>query len=189
MTPRRKRRSARHRGYAMVHAVVANAIARFLEIPLVRGEPFARHDAIVVLGAKLFADGSVTPALAERIAAAAALYRAGGAPSVIATGGGGEADAIAAGLGAIPVRVERLARTTAENARLVAAMLPRGAAVWLVTQPFHGRRAEYLFRRAGLTPHVWHIADSIEYRDRRRALRWLVREYGAWVAVGLRRHS
>ena len=173
----------------MVHAVVANAIARLLEIPLVgRREPFARRDAIVVLGALLRPDGRPTSVLAERIAAAAALYRAGGAPIAIATGGmsgavRAEADAIAEGLGEIPVRIERAARTTAESARLVAAMLPPGASVWLVTQPFHGRRAAYLFARAGLDAHVWHIADSLEYRDRRRAVRWLVREYAAWVAV------
>jgi uncharacterized SAM-binding protein YcdF (DUF218 family) len=181
----------------MVHAVVANAIARILEIPLMRSEPFARRDAIVVLGALLRSDGSPSRALEERIRAAADLYRAGGAPIVIATGGitgrmqGGdraEADAIAEGLsrepgGEIPVRLERAAQTTADSGRLVAAMLPPRASVWLVTQPFHGRRAAYLFRRAGVDAHVWHIADSIEYRDRRRALRWLVREYAAWAAA------
>ena len=51
----------------------------------------------------------------------------------------------------------------------------------VVTQPFHGRRGAWLFRRAGFDAHVWHIDDSVEYRDRRRALRWLVREYAAWA--------
>jgi uncharacterized SAM-binding protein YcdF (DUF218 family) len=129
--------------------------------------------------------------LAERATAAAALWRAGGAPIVIATGGltgswRAEADAIAEAIPEIPMVVERAARTTADNARRVAQLLPPGASVWLVTQPFHGRRAAYLFRRAGLDAHAWHIADSLEYRDRRRAVRWLVREYAAWVALGLR---
>ena len=176
----------------MVHAVVANAIATLLEAPLVRPEPFARRDAIVILGAPLRPDGSMSAVLAERVAAAVALWRAGGAPTVIATGGvtgssRAEADAIAEAIPDIPVRVERAARTTADSARRVACMLPVGASVWLVTQPFHGRRAAYLFRRAGLDAHAWHIADSLEYRDRRRAVRWLVREYAAWVAVALRR--
>jgi uncharacterized SAM-binding protein YcdF (DUF218 family) len=52
--------------------------------------------------------------------------------------------------------------------------------VWLVTQPFHGRRAALLFARAGLEPRVWHIDGSIQYRDRARAVRWLAREYAAW---------
>ena len=166
--------------------MIANAIATLLEIPLVRRTPLVRRDALVILGAPLRADGQPSRVLAERIAAATALYRAGGAPRVIATGRG-EAEAIAAALELeMPVEIERAARHTADSAKLVAAMLPAGASVWLVTQPFHARRAEYLFRRAGLGAHAWHIADSIEYRDRRRALRWLVREYGAWIAVALR---
>jgi hypothetical protein len=34
---------------------------------------------------------------------------------------------------------------------------------------------------------VWHIDDSIEYRDRKRALRWVIREYAAWGRELLRR--
>jgi uncharacterized SAM-binding protein YcdF (DUF218 family) len=55
--------------------------------------------------------------------------------------------------------------------------------VWIVTQPFHGRRAALLFRRANLDPRVHHIADSVQYRDRRRAVRWLVREYASWALL------
>lgn len=160
---------------------------RWLEKPLVIDDAFARCDAIVVLGAPLRSD-RLSPILVERVDAAAQLFHAGGAPTVIATGGVtsgsiAEADAIAAALRArgVPhVLVERASRTTAENARFTAALLPRGATVWLVTQPFHGRRAARLFRAAGLSPRVWHIADSLEYRDRGRALRWVVREYAAW---------
>ena len=160
---------------------------RWLEKPLVIDDAFARCDAIVVLGAPLRSD-RLSPILVERVDAAAQLFHAGGAPTVIATGGVtsgsiAEADAIAAALRArgVPhVLVERASRTTAENARFTAALLPRGATVWIVTQPFHGRRAARLFRAAGLSPRVWHIADSLEYRDRGRALRWVVREYAAW---------
>jgi uncharacterized SAM-binding protein YcdF (DUF218 family) len=52
--------------------------------------------------------------------------------------------------------------------------------MWIVTQPFHGRRAARLFREVGFEPRVWHIEDSLQYRERKRALRWLVREYAAW---------
>jgi hypothetical protein len=38
----------------------------------------------------------------------------------------------------------------------------------------------------GSTPHVWHIADSLQYRDRRRAVRWLIREYAAWALLVVR---
>lgn len=153
----------------------------------------APADAIVVLGAPL-RDDRLTPVLLERVEAAVELFRAGAAPLVIATGGVtsgtiAEADAIAEALrarGVADVIVERASRTTADNARLTAQLLPPRSTVWIVTQPFHGRRAARLFREAGLVPRVWHIAESLEYRDRRRALRWVVREYAAWAKLLLR---
>jgi uncharacterized SAM-binding protein YcdF (DUF218 family) len=156
----------------------------------IRDREFHARDAIVVLGARLSND-SLTPVLVERARVAAELFARGAAPRVIATGGvtsgtrseaGALADAIEQ-LGVPSVERETRARTTAENARFVAAMLPRGARVWLVTQPFHARRAEYLFTRAGLDARAWHIADSIQYREPRRALRWIVREYAAWLKL------
>lgn len=176
---------------------------RALEAPLVVREPFRALDAIVVLGAPLGPRDALTPPLAERARAAAALFHAGGAPIVIASGGithgasRAEAEAIADEMRAegVPddrVLVERESRTTAENARYTQALLASrsqtsSASVWLVTQPFHGRRAQRLFRRTGLDAHVWHIENSLEYRDRKRALRWVVREYIAWAAMYARR--
>ena len=159
---------------------------------------FQPLDAIVVLGAPLTRSGALSEILGERVRSAAALWRAGGARRVVASGGvtGGasraEADVIAEALraaGVTAILVEGRSRTTAENAAFTAELLaPLGArSVWLVTQPFHGRRAALLFRRAGLVPHVWHIADSLQYRDRRRALAWLAREYAAWAKLLVRR--
>jgi len=171
-------------------AGLPGALASLLERPLVLREPLRPLDAIAVLGAPLGPGGAMTPVLDERVAAAAALWRAGAGRVVVVTGGGTgprpEAAAMAEALhahGVTGVIVEPQARSTAENARRVAALLaPLGArSVWIVTQPFHGRRAARLFRAAGLDPHVWHIDDSLQYRDRRRALRWIVREYGAWL--------
>jgi uncharacterized SAM-binding protein YcdF (DUF218 family) len=169
-------------------------LAGLLERPLVIRDPFEPLDVIVVLGAPLGPGGALSRVLAERVEAAAALWRAGGAPIVLASGGTthgaprAEADAIAEALraqGIDDVLLERDSRTTAENAQYVARMLAATGArrIWLVTQPFHGRRAARLFRAAGLEPHVWHIADSLEYRDRARAVRWLVREYAAWAKL------
>jgi uncharacterized SAM-binding protein YcdF (DUF218 family) len=173
-------------------------VATWLERPLVIREPFRALDAIVVLGATLLPDGGLTTVLAERIDAAAALWYAGGGSIVLATGGvtrgapRAEADAIADGLrarGIADVIIEHRSRTTYENAVLSQPLLAaRGVrSLWLVTQPFHGRRAARLFRAAGFDAHVWHVADSIEYRDRRRAVRWLVREYAAWARLLVRR--
>lgn len=185
-------------------------VAKLLEAPLtIRDAPGAAidariespiesRDAIVVLGAPLSPRGELSPILAERAAAAIALYHAGGARRVVVTGGNtqhaprAEADALADVMhdaGIADVIVERESRNTDENARFTAALVaPLGVrTVWLVTQPFHGKRAAHLFRRAGLEPRVWHIADSMQYRDRSRALRWLVREYGAWAMLAVRR--
>jgi uncharacterized SAM-binding protein YcdF (DUF218 family) len=176
---------------------LADLGARALEAPLVVREPFRALDAIVVLGAPLGPGAALTPVLAERVAAAAALWRAGGAPLVVASGGitygaaRAEADVLAEALqeaGVPEVLVENRSRTTRENARFTRELLaPRGASsVWLVTQPFHGRRAARVFRAAGFAAHAWHIDDSLEYRDRTKALRWLVREYAAWAALFVR---
>ena len=165
-----------------------------LERPLViRGEALRALDAIVVLGAPLRAD-KLTPPLVERVEAAAQLFHAGGAKRVVATGGSArgasrsEAAAIAEALharGVPDVLVEDQSQTTAENAARTAALIG-ACSVWLVTQPFHGRRAARLFRNAGFDPHVWHIADSLQYQSRRRALRWVAREYAAWAALLVR---
>ncbi|HEY5949237.1 MAG TPA: YdcF family protein [Kofleriaceae bacterium] len=173
-------------------------VAKLLEAPLaIADSPVARRDAIVVLGAPLTPAGELTPILDERVAAAVALYRAVGADYVVASGGTtqgaprAEADALAAGLRAagIPeVLVEARSLTTAQNARFTAELLaPLGVrTLWIVTQPFHARRAALLFRRAGFDARAWHITDSVQYRDRRRALRWLVREYASWAALAAR---
>ncbi|MBA3456094.1 MAG: YdcF family protein [Deltaproteobacteria bacterium] len=172
--------------------------ARVLEAPLVVREPFRALDAIVVLGAPLGPGASLTPVLAERAAAAAALWRSGGAPIVVASGGTthgaarAEAEVLAEAVraeGVPEVLVESRSRTTRENARFTWELLAdRGArSVWLVTQPFHARRAARLFRAAGFDAYAWHILDSVQYRDRAKAMRWLVREYAAWAALFVRR--
>ncbi len=173
-------------------------IARVLGRPFaITNRPFEVRDAIVVLGAALGPGATLTPVLAERVAAAAALFAAGAAPRLIPTGGltrgahRAEADVladalVAAGVPRAAITVEDRAKTTADNARFTAALVPAGARVWLVTQPFHARRAERLFRAAGLDARAWHIAGSAQYRDHRRAVRWYLREYAAWAKLLLR---
>jgi len=180
--------------------VLVRLAARLLEAPLAipsqRGV-IERLDAIVVLGAPLARDGSLTQVLAERVAATAELYHAGGAPLVLASGGAthgasrAEGDVLAEALhaaGVPDVIVERDSKTTVENARFSAKLLAdRGVRrIWLVTQPFHGKRAAFVFRRAGLEPRIWHIEDSLQYRDRRKALRWLAREWASWGVLLVR---
>ena len=181
--------------------MLVDLFARLLETPLgTATEPMTARDAIVVLGARLGPGDGLTPPLAERVATATQLYRRGAAPIIAVTGGvtgtarRAEADVIAealvaAGIPAEALVIERVAQTTADNARLTAALLvPSGVRrVWIVTQPFHALRAVRRFHAAGLDAVAWHIADSVQYRDRRRAVRWLVREYAAWARELLRR--
>ena len=72
--------------------------------------------------------------------------------------------------------VEDRALTTAENARFSAELLGPRKRVWVVTQPFHTRRACYLFERTGLDPRAWPVETTVK-------LRWVVREYAAWGAL------
>lgn len=168
-----------------------DALASMLEAPLAVRDDVAAADAVVVLGAPLRCE-VLSDVGEERVRAALALWHRGVAPLVCVTGGvtrgaaRSEADAMASALaiGGVPrdaIIIEPTAQHTAANARASAALLlPRGARrVVLVTHPFHARRARGLFAAAGLEPSVWHLEDSVQARDRARALRWLAREYAA----------
>lgn len=168
-------------------------LARVLGTPFgITDRAFEARDAIVVLGAALRGD-RLTPILAERVAAAVELYHRGAAPRIVTTGGvtagASRSEAIvlaealvAAGLPREVIAIEDRAQTTDDNAQFTANLLGP-VRVWLVTQPFHARRAERLFRRAGFDALAWHLADSSQYRRPRRAVRWYLREYAAWVKL------
>lgn len=160
--------------------------------------PASSSTAIVVLGAPLAPGDRLSTVLAERVDAAVALHAelatADAAPLVVATGGTtrgasrAEADVIAEALAArgIPdVLVERASLTTEDNARHTAAiLLPLGVRrVWIVTQPFHARRAAWLFREAGFDAHAHRIVDSVQYRSQWRSLKWNARESAAWMKL------
>jgi uncharacterized SAM-binding protein YcdF (DUF218 family) len=175
--------------------MIARAVA-LLARPLTAGVALdgevvlARRDAIVVLGAPL-TDDRVGPVVAERVAIAVALWRAGAGARVIATGGRNrgarvtEADAIAealqvAGVPSAAIAVEDAARSTADNARLVRALAPTVHTVWLATQRFHSRRATRCFTRVGFDARVAYPRRGLE-DDPLRALRFTAREYAAWL--------
>lgn len=179
-------------------------LVRLLEWPLSVGcrEP-RQADAIVVLGAPIRASGELSPAAQERVEVALLLYRENLAPIVCVTGGhmpraqaGSllEADGMARWLraGGVPndrLRVDRLSTTTRENAaRTAELLLPENVrTVCLVTQPFHSRRARFLFRAAGFAAEVQLIERGLTERAPFAALRWIVREYGAWLLLAFRR--
>ncbi|MFO1057158.1 MAG: YdcF family protein [Dongiaceae bacterium] len=122
----------------------------------------SRPAAIVVLGARLHPDGSPTVSLVRRVGVGIELYRAAAAPRLLVTGGGArqrpEAEAmaeaaLAAGVPAAALLVERRSANTIENAFFSAALLRAhglGGTVLLVTDRYHLPRARWLFARAGL---------------------------------------
>ena len=179
-------------------AAAIRLAARVLGWPLAAvDDAREKADAIVILGAPIRADGTLSPQADERVRVGVDLYRAGLAEVIAVVGGHcprghddtpAEAEGMARLVRALGVperalRVDRLSTSTVTNAaRAAAILLPEGRRrVWLVTQPFHLRRARFHFRRAGFEPHGWHIDASIQYRRPDLALRWIGREYAAWA--------
>ena len=173
-------------------------LARVLGAPLERAAGAGTADAIVILGAPLAKDGLLTDVLRERVMAGYELWKRGAAPLICVTGGPSrgrtEAEAMAdalrdLGVPAHALRIEAESRTTTENATRTAALLAADGvrSVWVVTQPFHLRRACWLFRRAGFDARGFRIADGLQDREPERALRWIRREYAAWARALLRR--
>lgn len=165
-------------------------IVRLLSRPLETRDEFATADAIVVLGAPLRADGSVTPVVEERVRAGVELWRRGAAPVVCFTGGRSrwakhdstEADAMAVlartlGMPGEAIVLERESRYTMENAVNSRSLLDGCCSVWVVTTPFHLRRASLWFRRVGFQTRGHYINDSVQFSRPGRALRWVAKEY------------
>ena len=173
------------------------ALARVLGAPLASTSPRGSADAIVILGAPLHADGRLSPLAEERVREGVALWKRGAAPVVCVVGGHcpkgcehtpAEIEGMARRVRALGVperaiRVDRLSNSTRTNAlRAAEILLPEGRRrVWLVTQPFHLRRARWMFRNVGLVPLGHRIEGGLQERAPRLAVRWIAREYAAWA--------
>jgi uncharacterized SAM-binding protein YcdF (DUF218 family) len=122
-------------------------------------------DAIVILGARVEADGSPSSDLLSRTYHAMDLYNAGLAPAVICAGGAG-GDRLAAGAVACRFAVQELglpaerawvvqdgdAWTTGEEATVVAELMRTNGwqSAIVVSHPLHLYRARWLFQRQGV---------------------------------------
>jgi len=176
--------------WVMATPLTAQGLWRWLERPWapLRPETMPTADAIVVLG------GGRHPAPgplrrtewldADRFFGGLDLFRARRAPLLVFTGGAialqpglpTEGDvhrqqALALGFPAKAMVVTPYVRNTAEEARAVAAQLPRGSRVLLVTSAFHMARASALFTRQGLEV----VAYPVDFQAR-----------GAWVGSVLK---
>lgn len=104
-------------------------------------------DAIVIFGAHVRRDGSASPILRARTRHAFDLWQRGLAPRIVCTGGVGTwfpAEAVVQsellqswGVPASAILLDETSTSTRENARNAAALLPRGARIIAVSQPFH----------------------------------------------------
>jgi uncharacterized SAM-binding protein YcdF (DUF218 family) len=172
---------------------------RLLARPLTVRDREQKADAIVVLGTPPGPNHGLTDVGDERVRAGVSLWQRGLAPILCLSGGGAgriapdrprEADVMAVrarelGVPEEALRLERESLSTADNARFSAELLAAEGCrrVWLVSQPFHTRRSRYWFRRVGLEALAWYDDDSVEFRDPRRAMWWVAREYVAWVRM------
>jgi uncharacterized SAM-binding protein YcdF (DUF218 family) len=148
-----------------------------------------RWDAIVVAGARVRTDGSMTGSMERRTRHGVALWHAGHAPLLVFTGGprrrappearSGARLAEELGVPASAIRIEDRSRSTEENARFAHELLGQRR-VLVVTDAYHVYRTERLFRR--YFPEVQVVAVAHAWYPQ---LRLAMREVGAvlWYTV------
>lgn len=153
-------------------------------------------DAIVVLGAEIFASGTPSPAVRRRMEHGICVFRQSGARWLVLAGGVGrsglcEASVMAAlavesGIPRHQIIEEDRSHNTLEQAVAVRALAQRHAwaSVCVVSDRFHVPRAVFLFRRVGVTASADPVRGRGEGTRRRWVLAWL-REVGSWAKVGL----
>lgn len=140
-------------GGSLVWIVLALGLDRYGQA---RPAPEGRWDAIVVLGCRVYPDGRPSVALSRRVRAAAELYAAGRAETIVLTGGVGDsgfteaevAAELAESLG-VPrtaLVLEGRSTSTEENAEFAAALI-EGRRVVVVTDAYHVVRSERVFGR------------------------------------------
>lgn len=106
-----------------------------------------KADAILIFGAKVNKTGQASLLLRARTYHAFELWQRGLAPVIVCTGGIGDFPPAEAavqvallqkwGVPATAILREETSTSTRENARYAAALLPRGAKIIAVSQPFH----------------------------------------------------
>jgi SanA protein len=150
----------------------------------------------IVLGAGLWADGSITPVLADRVATAADLYQAGAVRVLLFSGDNRFVDynepqamfeyAVRLGVPEDAIVLDYAGRRTYDSCYRARAIFGVDRAL-VVTQRFHAPRALYLCDALGVDA-VAAVADRQNYAPRRFV--WETREYLAlalaWWDVNVR---
>jgi SanA protein len=138
----------------------APVLAALRRIPDV--DPALRGDLVVVLGARVFADGSLSRSLTDRVTTASELVTHGHAPVLLVSGGLGDGPVhettamaeLARTLGVAPERIERdlTGVSTRATCAAVRRRVDRAAAarVLAVTHAWHLPRTLFELRRLGI---------------------------------------
>ena len=203
MTPSREPdHAAPSRGRGI--AVLFGSGVLFLLFPLLQMVFFGATDyrrpadAAVVLGARAYADGQPSQALADRVRTGVALWHEGLVPYLVFSGGPGDGDihetesmrrlALSLGVPEDAILLDRQGLCTADTARNVARMAGERnwSGVLAVSHAFHLPRIKMAFRREGVP--VWTVPAE-ETRALRSKPYLMAREVAAfwayWVAAAL----
>ncbi|MDX1689469.1 MAG: YdcF family protein [Acidimicrobiia bacterium] len=148
-------------------------------------------DAVVVLGAQVFSDGTPSPSLRRRVERAVAEMRARRITVLVGCGGIGDGPrseaetirdlAVAAGVPPASVLLEDRSTSTLEHARNLRPIAAEHGwnRLLIVTDRFHLPRARFLFRRVGFD-----VEGAASDRGDASLRRWVVegwlREMAAW---------
>ncbi|MBI1189129.1 MAG: hypothetical protein GC200_00385 [Tepidisphaera sp.] len=127
-------------------------------------------DAIVVFGARVYADGSPSLAAADRVATAVSLYKQGLAPTIIMSGGPGDgplsepqsmkALAIRQGVPPSAILTDERGFNTLATIRNTSTALAPGARILAVSHAYHLARIKLTSDRAGLNAYTVPAAES-----------------------------
>ncbi|MEN8150226.1 MAG: YdcF family protein, partial [Planctomycetota bacterium] len=190
-------RSRRRDLAVLVGSGVLFALFPLLQIAFFGSTDYRRPaDAVVVFGAKAYADGTPSRALSDRVLTGVALWREGLAPRLVFSGGPGDGEvhetecmrrqAVSLGVPDDVILLDPEGLCTADTARNTARMArERGwSGVLAVSQAFHLPRIKMAFRRVGLT--AWTV-PAVETRPLRSKPYLMAREVAAywayWIAA------
>jgi uncharacterized SAM-binding protein YcdF (DUF218 family) len=165
-------------------------ITRWIERPLTVRDPLRPAEVIVVPGARVRPDGTLSRSARERVHAAAGLHREGWAPLVLLSGGAPVSgfieaaqmaeEAVRQGVPRAALILETNSRNSWENADFSATVLRRRrlTRAVVVTHGFHTRRIKRAFLRRGILVSAFPVPESWMHTfGGRQSLELLAREY------------
>ncbi len=148
-------------------------------------------DAIVVFGARAYADGRLSTALGDRVATAVDLYHQGYAPLLIFSGGPGDGDideptammryAVAHGVPAEAIVLDPMGLNTAATVEQSVGLFKQHNVrhALAVSHFYHLPRIKLAYERAGLTVYT---VPAEQRRTLVRLPHYMLREVAAWWA-------